>query len=131
MRHVGAGAHRDADLGLSQCRRIVNAVAGHGNDVAVALQLFDEIAFFARRYLGSHVVDPQLVGHSVGRGATVAREHHDLDAICVEQLNRFRRARFNRIGHAKNTGRFALDRQEHRRLAVATQRFRAIEQCLW
>ena len=35
LRHVGAGdAHRDADVGRLQRRRVVDAVAGHGDDVA-------------------------------------------------------------------------------------------------
>ena len=44
-RHVGAGAHRDAHLRLRQRRRIVDAVAGHGDDVTFALQLLDDISF--------------------------------------------------------------------------------------
>ena len=34
-RHVGAGAHRDADVGLRQRRRVVDAVAGHGDALAL------------------------------------------------------------------------------------------------
>ena len=37
-RDVGAGAHRDADIGLRQRRRVVDAVAGHRDDAALALQ---------------------------------------------------------------------------------------------
>ena len=34
---VGARGHRDADVGLRQRRRVVEAVADHGHDAAVAL----------------------------------------------------------------------------------------------
>ena len=34
---VGAGAHGDADIGRGQRRRVVDAVAGHGDDAALAL----------------------------------------------------------------------------------------------
>ncbi len=33
---VGAGAHGDADVGGGQRRRVVDAVAGHGDDAALA-----------------------------------------------------------------------------------------------
>ena len=32
---VGAGAHRDADVGLGKRGRVVDAVAGHGDDAAL------------------------------------------------------------------------------------------------
>ena len=35
-RDVGAGAHRDADIGGGERRRVVDAVAGHGDDAALA-----------------------------------------------------------------------------------------------
>ena len=35
---VGAGAHGDADIGGGQRRRIVDAVAGHGDDAALGLR---------------------------------------------------------------------------------------------
>ena len=38
-RDVGAGAHRDADVGLRQRRRVVDAVARHRDELALALQL--------------------------------------------------------------------------------------------
>ena len=37
-RHVGAGAHRDADVGCRQGGRIVDAVARHGDDPSFALE---------------------------------------------------------------------------------------------
>ena len=36
-RHVRAGSHCDSDVRLRKRRRIVNAVAGHGDDVALPL----------------------------------------------------------------------------------------------
>ena len=39
--HVGAGADREADIGLRQGRRIVDAVADHGDLVTLVLQFLD------------------------------------------------------------------------------------------
>ena len=68
---------------------------------------------------------PSLSATACGRGAAVAGEHDDFDAVGVQQLNRFRRARFDRIGHAQESGGLAIDGDEHRRLAFAAQRFGA------
>ena len=47
---VGAGdAHRDADVGRLQRRRVVDAVAGHRDDVAVGLQRVDDAQLVLRR----------------------------------------------------------------------------------
>ena len=34
---IGAGAHGDADIGLGEGRRVVDAVSGHGDERALAL----------------------------------------------------------------------------------------------
>ena len=34
---LGAGVHRDADVGLRERRRVVGAVAGHGDEAAAGL----------------------------------------------------------------------------------------------
>ena len=48
---VGAGdAHRDADVGLLERGRVVDAVAGHRDDLAIALQRLDD----AQLVLGGH-----------------------------------------------------------------------------
>jgi hypothetical protein len=40
-RNVGPCAQGDADLGLRECGGVVNAVAGHGNETAFALEALD------------------------------------------------------------------------------------------
>ena len=52
-RDVGAAqAHRHADVGLPQRRRVVDAVAGHRDDVAGSLVGFDKREFLRRAYAG-------------------------------------------------------------------------------
>ena len=51
-RHVGAGAHGDADIGGRQRRRVVDAVARHGDDPALAAQLLDHRALLLGQHLG-------------------------------------------------------------------------------
>ena len=45
-------AHRHADVGLLQGRRVVDAVAGHGDDLAAPLEGLDELQLVLRRDAG-------------------------------------------------------------------------------
>ncbi len=58
--HFGAGdAHRDADVGGFDRGRVVHAVTGHGHDVPLPLQGFDDAQLVFRR-------DPRVYGHRAG-----------------------------------------------------------------
>ena len=49
-RRHGAGVHGDADIGLSQRRRVVGAVAAHGDKLALRLLVADQLELvFGRR----------------------------------------------------------------------------------
>ena len=49
LRDLGAAAHRDADVGGLDRRRVVDAVAGHRNDVALQLERLGEQHLVLRR----------------------------------------------------------------------------------
>ena len=73
--HLGARAHGDADVGGLDRRRVVDAVAGHGDDVALLLERVDE----QHLVLGRHAADdPDVVdaGQSVrvGQGGELGTE---------------------------------------------------------
>ena len=53
-RDVGARAHGDADVGGGERRRVVDAVAGHGDLAALRLQLGDEARLVLRQHVGVH-----------------------------------------------------------------------------
>ena len=72
-RHVGAGAHRDADLRLRQRRRVVDAVARHGDDAALGLEPLDRVRFLIGEHLRHDLVDAELARHRLRRRAVVAR----------------------------------------------------------
>ena len=56
-RDVRAGAHGDADIGLRQRGRIVDAVAGHRDAFAPRLQRLDDRGFLIREHLGLDLID--------------------------------------------------------------------------
>ena len=59
-RDVGAGAHGDADIGGGKRRRVVDAVAGHGDARALRAQLVDQRLLALRQHAGAHLVDAEL-----------------------------------------------------------------------
>ena len=64
LRDLGAGdAHGDADVGLLERRRVVDAVAGHAHDVPLALEDVDEPHLLLGRHAGD---DADLVDLAVG-----------------------------------------------------------------
>ena len=87
-RHVGAGAHRDADIGGGERGRVVDAVARHGDDAAVAPQLLDRGALLVRQHLGFDLADAELARDRLRGGAVVAGQHDDAHAVVGERLQR-------------------------------------------
>jgi hypothetical protein len=89
--HVGASAHGDADVGLRQCRRIVDAVAGHRHLVAFGLQILDDACLVRGQYVGTDFVDAQAAGDGTRRAFVVAGGHDDRQALGVQRLECFGR----------------------------------------
>ena len=95
--------HRDADVGLLERRRVVHAVAGHPDDMALLAQDVHEVDLvlggdagddadpvdLAHRLVVAHraelgagdraALDAELVGDRLGRDRVVAGDHPDLD----------------------------------------------------
>ena len=56
-RRLRAALHRDADVGLRQRRRVVGAVAAHGDQPALRLLVADVAQLVLGRCLGDEIVD--------------------------------------------------------------------------
>ena len=67
-RHVGAAAHGDADIGRGQRRRVVDAVADHGDAAALAAQPLHHLALALRQHARLDLVDTELRGHRARGG---------------------------------------------------------------
>src|SRR3546814_10917267 len=63
---VGARPHGDADIGSGQGRRIVDAVAGHGNHPAFTLEPGDYGALLVRPDLGLDLLHPNPPSKRLG-----------------------------------------------------------------
>ena len=117
-RDVGAGAHGDADIGRGKRRRIVDAVAGHGDPAAGALQLGDDAALVLGQHLGVDLVDAEPPRHGFGGRAAVAGRHDHLQPERAERGDRLRRRRPDRIGDRDDAGEPAVEGDEHDGLAL-------------
>ena len=85
-RDVGAGAHRDADVGLRQRGRVVDAVAGHRDDAAFRLQSLDDRGFF--RPAGPRLRPRRcraVAATASAVVAVVAGQHDDPEALGVQR----------------------------------------------
>ena len=79
-----AGLHRDADIGLGQRRRVVGAVAAHGDQAALGLLLADQLELVLGRGLGEEIVDAGFGGDGGGGQRVVAGDHHRADAHAAQ-----------------------------------------------
>ena len=77
---LGPGVHRHPDVGLGERRRVVGAVAGHGDQVAAGLLGLDERHLVLGRRFGQEAVDPGLLGDRRCSEGVVAGDHHGPDA---------------------------------------------------
>ena len=73
---VGAGPDAQAEVGLSERGRIVDAVADHGHDAALGLKSPNDVGLLGRQDLGDDLLDADLGGDRAGGRLVVASEQH-------------------------------------------------------
>ena len=83
-RGLGAGIHGDTDIGLSQSRRIVGAVAAHGDELALCLLVADQLQLLLWRCLREEIVDAGFRGDCRSGHRVVAGDHDGADAHAAE-----------------------------------------------
>jgi hypothetical protein len=66
-RDVGADPHRDADLRLRERRRVVDPVARHRDEAALALEALHHVRLLVGEHLGDDVVEAEPARHRLRR----------------------------------------------------------------
>ena len=84
-RDVGAGADREAEVGLGERGRVVDAVADHRDDAALGLQAADHVGLVGGQTSAMTVVDADLGGDRARGRLVVAGQQHGPQA---ERLQR-------------------------------------------
>src|SRR3546814_16227934 len=113
-RDVGAGAHGDADIGLRQSRRIIHAVAGHGDDPAFGLVLLHDRALFLRHHPGLALIIAELARNGLGGRPVVSGEPDAPPAVRAALPSSLRRRLLYRLSAADLAGERATPRQPGR-----------------
>ena len=72
------------DVGLRERRRVVDAVADHGDHAPLALQAADLVALPFREHARHDAFDPGGGRDRVRGARLVAREHHDVESERVQ-----------------------------------------------
>ena len=144
--HCGAGdAHGHADMGGFQGRRIVDAVASHGGDVAIGAQGMDDFDLMRWRNAGKHcdaidaprqlrlvhgielgtahhlALQPQLVADGRRRQLVVAGDHLDLDTgtpAVGDGVLRLRPRRIHQAGQPQESPALSPRHQVARRVEI-------------
>ena len=75
---------REAHVGLSECRRVVDAIADHPDLEALRLQLDDFVGLAARQPSASTMSMPKVLRHALGGRVVVAGDHRHLDVAPVQ-----------------------------------------------
>ena len=79
-----AGVHRDADIGLGQRRRVVGAIAAHGDQPAFGLLAADQLELALWRGLGKEIVDAGFGSDCRCGQRVVAGDHDGADAHAAQ-----------------------------------------------
>ena len=124
LRDVGPGdAHRDADVGSLQRRRVVHAVAGHRDDFAERVERAHDPELVLRAHAR---VDVRAGGRrgeiGVGHPGQVRADQRALAAGCDPQLGRDRRSRRRVVAGDHHDAHPRRVRGPHRRRRLGARR---------
>ena len=75
--NIGAGADGDADIGTHQGGRVIDAVAHHGDDLALFLQGANDCLLLLGQHLRNDAGNADLLGNGFGGAAVVAGQQQN------------------------------------------------------
>ena len=107
-------AHRNADIGRGERRRVVDAVADHGHRAVEAAEVGDRGHLVGRQQAGANVGHAGRGGDRARRRRGIAGEHRDvLHALIAQQLDDVGGDVASAIGDAESGHRQAVDDDVH------------------
>src|SRR5207302_1564784 len=83
----GTEAHRDANIGSRERRRIIEAITRHRHHTPLPAQLFDDLALSPWRHFGLNLAYFQLCGDHRSRFLPVPRKHHDPQTFLAQRID--------------------------------------------
>ena len=119
--HVRARADGDADVRARERRRVVDAVADHG-DLAARAQAADLALLAVGQHARDHLVHAGLCADGFGRARIVARDHDDADAHVAQLADGLRAVGLEHVRHGDDAEELPAAGEKQRRLAGLGQR---------
>ena len=113
---------------LGQGRRIVDAVTGHGDHMALVLKTFYFPGLLVREHARDDIIETQPLRHCLGGGLAVAGQHDDAHAFLVQLRDGCRRRFLDGIGDTQQSGRTAIHGDEHHRVTLGARALRLLGQ---
>ena len=114
--NVRTGSHSNPNIGLFKGRRIVNAVAGHRYNMALALKFLDFGKLILRQTVCLIAVQFQLIRHRFSCKGIVPGKHMNVNAHFLKGFDGFGRRLFYCIRNAYDPFHPAAEQEEHDRL---------------
>ena len=91
--HIRSRADRDPDVGASERRRVVHAVANHRDLKPAALELRDGSVFVFWEHIGEHFIHADIGANRLGDLTSIPSDHHDAETIVMQESHRLDRLR--------------------------------------
>ena len=120
--HIRAGAHRDAHIGRSQRRSIIDAVSCHRDDPALFLQKPDDFRLSLRENFRFSLIKCEGSSNVQGHIAAVARGHHDAYSVTPQTVYGLRCRVLDAIGENKGAHPLSVNGNQHVRQSIGRGR---------
>ena len=123
MHHLGAVAHRDADIGIGQGDGVVDAVADHGDHFSPAPQRGDKLRLVSRHHVGKMPRQADPRADRAGHRRVVAGHHNGLaNAHAVQRPHHLPALGAELVGVGDQPGQPAVERDVETGIATLIQR---------
>ena len=126
-RGIAAAAHGDAEARPRHGRRVVDAVADHGDGAVLRDQRLDRLDLVLGQELGMDLVDADLARDRLGGRAVVAGQHDQVLDPRARRSPITARLRPHRIGHRDQAADVPLVADHHDRVTGPLERRGAID----
>ncbi len=131
LRRLRARVHRDAHIGLRQRGGVVGAIAGHRDQLALALLAADQVHLVLRLRLRQEVVDARLARNRRRRQRIVAGDHDGSDAHRTKLRKPLLHPTLHHVLQVNHTQRLPVLRHNQRGAATPRHRLHRSPNFIW
>ena len=116
--NIGAGAHGDAEIGLSESGSIVDAIADHGDARTGVLQALHKLRFFLGKNLGAITIGRDGIGNPLSSGFGISGDEEDGNTLPLQARDEGHGFAAQAIAKGSQTAQLAVPAEEGNGLAL-------------